>query len=129
MADYLLDTHTYIWWVSDNRKLSEKVYNLIIDESNRIYLSVVSTWEISIKMQLGKLPFRDNLAEVVANNVKENNFQVLPVALEHTLKVGDLPLHHRDPFDRLLIAQAIVEDLTLLSKDANFPAYDANVVW
>jgi PIN domain nuclease of toxin-antitoxin system len=127
----LLDTHTFIWWDSDSSQLSPKVYNLIKDEKgeNEVYLSSVSVWEISIKHQIGKLPLNKPLEEIVRIQQDENQFQILPVTLAHALKVGDLPLHHKDPFDRLLVAQAIVEDFTLITKEPILSQYAANVIW
>ncbi len=125
----LLDTHTFIWLANEPELLSQEAHDLIADTSNTIILSAVSSWEMQIKVQIGKLDLGKNLAEIIAEQQEQNSIVILPVALAHTLKIADLPLHHKDPFDRLLIAQALVEDMTILSKDAAFKNYDAKVVW
>lgn len=126
---YLLDTHTFMWWDSNSTELSQAVYDIISDSKNQIYLSTVSTWEMTIKVQIGKLSLKDDLSKIVAKQIKDNGFLILPIELSHTLKVGELPLHHKDPFDRLLIAQSLIEGTTLLSKDAVFQNYSATVLW
>ena len=91
--------------------------------------SVVSIWEIQIKTQIGKLDLTQSLSEVVANHRKTNRIEVLPVYYDHVLELDNLPLHHKDPFDRLLIAQARVEDMIILSRDAQFSSYSVQVEW
>ena len=125
----LLDTHAFIWWDADSTNLSSAAYQLIKDDENTAYLSVVSVWEIRIKTQLGKLSIRKPLDEIVRIQRETNAFQILAVTLDHALKVGDLPLHHKDPFDRMLAAQAIVEDYTFITKDAVFMQYPVKVMW
>jgi len=110
-------------------RLPAKVYDNIVDEENEIYLSVVTVWEIQIKSQIGKLDLRGKINVIVEEQRVENNFHILPVDLPHVLRLGDLPLHHNDPFDRLLIAQAKEEALTLLTKDQVFSQYDVEVLW
>lgn len=126
---YLLDAHTFMWWDSDSSQLSSNVHDIISDRGNDIYLSVVSVWEITIKNQIGKLPLKGDLKQIVQSQVSANGFNILPISLTHTLKVGELALHHHDPFDRLLISQALVEEMTILSKDAIFKQYEAQVLW
>jgi PIN domain nuclease of toxin-antitoxin system len=104
-------------------------YTSSSDEKNQIFVSLVSIWEITIKNQIGKLSLRDDVATIFKQQEEKNSFKLLKIELPHVFKVGELPLHHRDPFDRLLIAQAIVEDFTLLSKDKNFSAYPVTVLW
>jgi PIN domain nuclease of toxin-antitoxin system len=125
---YLLDTHTFIWSDSEPERLSKTVTEIISDSSNFLFLSVITIWEIQIKFQIGKMLLRNPIEELIKEQ-QENNVVILPVNLSHVLKVGELPLYHRDPFDRLLIAQALVEGFTLLSKDENFKAYPATVLW
>jgi PIN domain nuclease of toxin-antitoxin system len=127
-VNYLLDTHTFIWTASEPEKLPKTVAEIISDENNSIFCSVISILEIQIKVQIGKMTLRSPIEELIKEQ-QENNIQLLSVQLPHVLKVGELPLHHRDPFDRLLIAQAMVEGYTLLSKDENFKAYSANILW
>jgi PIN domain nuclease of toxin-antitoxin system len=128
-VNYLLDTHTFMWWDSNASSLSPMVFNTISDEKNQIFVSLVSIWEITIKSQIGKLNLRDDVSNIFSEQEEKNNFSLLKIELPHVLKVGELPLHHRDPFDRLLIAQSMVEDFTLLSKDENFNAYPVTVLW
>ena len=125
----LLDTHTFIWWDNEPDKLSPKVIDLCQDQNNRLILSVVSIWEIQIKSQLGKLTLNHSLADLVEGQQHANQIEILPIELTHVLALNKLPSHHKDPFDRLLIAQANTENAFLLSKDAVFSAYSVNVLW
>jgi PIN domain nuclease of toxin-antitoxin system len=127
-VNYLLDTHSFIWSDSEPEKLSKIVKKVIEDGNNSLFLSVITIWEMQIKVQIGKMTLRKPIEELIKEQ-EENNIVLLPVNLPHVLKVGELPLHHRDPFDRLLIAQAMVEGFTLLSKDENFSAYPVPVLW
>ena len=127
--NYLLDTHTFMWWDSNASMLSPTVLNAISDEKNQVFVSLVSIWEITIKNQIGKLSLRDDIANIFKQQEEKNGFKLLKIELPHVLKVGELPLHHRDPFDRMLIAQAMVEGFTLLSKDENIRRYPVTVVW
>ena len=125
----LLDTHTFIWWDADPARLSAAALALCSDPANQLVLSVTSLWEIQIKRQLGKLDLRQPLAEIVAQQRETNGVIVLPVGQAHVLALEDLPLHHRDPFDRLLVAQALVEDATLVSGDPVLQSYPVEVRW
>ena len=125
----LLDTHTFIWWDSKPDHLSDQVLQLLHEPSNAILLSVVSAWEMQIKSQLGKLQLQLPLAEIIAVQQQTNRMVILPVELEHVLTLDTLALHHRDPFDRLLIAQAITEGASLISRDEAFSQYPVDVVW
>jgi PIN domain nuclease of toxin-antitoxin system len=116
----LLDTHILLWWLADDPSLSKKAKLLISDEKNFVFVSVASGWEITIKKALGKLEAPDNLEEVL----KENCFKDLPITLQHVLATGQLPMHHHDPFDRILVAQAKCESLTLLTADKKIMLYD-----
>jgi PIN domain nuclease of toxin-antitoxin system len=127
-VSYLLDTHTFIWWDIAPKTLSKNVFALIKDPSQRVFLSMASVWEMQIKAQLGKLHFRTSLPQVIASQ-QQNGLEVLPIRLEHIFSLQQLPLLHKDPFDRLLIVQAQMEGLTLLSKDTAFADYDVAVVW
>lgn len=129
LMKYLLDTHTFIWMDSDKNQLSERVQQLCQDPTNQLLLSVVSLWEIVTKAQIGKFTLRQPLLEIVEEHVKDNYLQILPVTLPHVLELQNLPLHHKDPFDRMLIAQATTEGATLLSKDGRFTAYKVDVIW
>jgi len=125
----LLDTHTFIWWDNEPDKLSTRVRDLCQDPNNRLILSVVSIWEMQIKSQLGKLTLNQSLADLVERQQDRNQIEILAIKLPHVLALNELPSHHKDPFDRLLIAQANIEDALLLSKDAVFSAYSVNVLW
>jgi PIN domain nuclease of toxin-antitoxin system len=125
----LLDTHTFIWWDSEPEKLSEPVLDLCQDQANEVLLSVVSVWEMQIKLQLGKLKLGFPLAEIVEGQRLTNNIQILPLVLAHVLALEHLPTVHKDPFDRLLIAQANQEGAILLSSDPVFAKYPVNLRW
>lgn len=125
----LLDTHTFVWWDIEPGRLSPPALALCQNPENQLVLSVVSVWEMSIKMQLGKLHFAKSLPEMLADQQKTNQIEILPVALPHVLTLETLPLIHKDPFDRLLIAQAKVEGLSLVSRDTELSAYPISVVW
>ena len=108
----LFDTHAFLWWDTEPDRLSSAALGAISDRSNELTFSVVSAWEIVIKRQLGTLSLSFPLADIIAGQQAANDLQVLQVELPHVLKLEDLPLHHKDPFDRLLIAQAIAEGET-----------------
>jgi PIN domain nuclease of toxin-antitoxin system len=126
---YLLDTHTFVWWDMEASRLSAKVFDILADDANELFLSVASVWEIQIKQQIGKLKLPAPLPEVIERQQTDNEIVFLPVTLPHVFDLNHLPLHHRDPFDRLLVAQARVENLILLSDDAVFAQYPVQVVW
>lgn len=125
----LLDTHAFIWWDSEPAKLSPQALALCQDRQNALLLSVVSLWEMQIKLQLGKLKLALPLREIVESQQQTNNIVILSVTLPHVLALEKLPTHHKDPFDRLLVAQAIVEEAVLVSGDPNIAKYPAQVVW
>lgn len=124
----LLDTHIFIWWADHPEKLSQAALSALEDEANELLLSVASVWEMQIKIQLGKLKLRLPLRELVKTQQETNDLTVSPVALTHVLALDALPFHHKDPFDRLLIAQSIEEDLTLVSADSQFSAYSVKLL-
>jgi PIN domain nuclease of toxin-antitoxin system len=125
----LLDTHAFIWWDSDPNRLSQRVLGLCRSPSTTLLLSVASVWEIQIKQQLGKLRLHLPLASLIAAQQQTNGLELLPVQLDHVLALDSLPLHHKDPFDRLLIAQSQVENAVLVSADSVFSQYSAQVLW
>jgi len=124
----LLDTHAFVWWAGRSRKLSPKALAACEDKANQMLLSVVSVWEMQIKAQLGKLKLDRPLKELIAIQ-QANGLQVLAVKLDHVLALDSLPAHHKDPFDRLLIAQANTEGAFLVSNDHVFSAYQVNLWW
>jgi len=125
----LLDTHAFIWWVSDPSKLSSRALALCQDPANSLLFSVASAWEMQIKVQLGKMELSQPLANIIADQQQSGNIELFPVILTHVLALENLPGHHKDPFDRLLIAQAIVENAVLVSRDEVFKQYPVNVQW
>ena len=129
MNRLLLDTHTFLWWDSAPDRLSAPVLALCRDSSVILFLSLVSLWEIQIKSGLGKLPLSLPLAEIVRDQQAQHGLQLLPITPRHVYALDGLPLHHKDPFDRLLIAQALTEDLPLASADGLFFPYPISVVW
>jgi len=125
----LLDTQAFLWWDDSPERLSAAAQAAIKDPANELLLSVVSVWEMAIKMQLGKLRLTTPLAERISSQQARNQFAVLPVELRHTLQLTELPLHHKDPFDRLLVAQAQVEGAALVSGDAALRHYAVTILW
>lgn len=121
----LLDTHALIWMAVDPRRLSDRAASAITDPSHDVYVSAVSGWEIAIKRARGRLGFPDVDREMI----EALGLTELPVSLRHTGAIGALPDHHRDPFDRMLITQARVDNLTLVSRDQVFDAYEVAVHW
>ncbi len=125
----LIDTHAFLWFIDDDPRLSPSASERIGNPAERVLVSVVSLWEIVIKLGTGKLSLDRPPAELWPESLAANHFEALPVTSEHVLAVSPLPLHHRDPFDRLLIAQAIVEKLELVSVDPVFDRYPVERVW
>lgn len=125
----LLDTHAFIWWANEPEKLSARVLASLNPASNELILSVVSVWEMQIKLQLGKLKLAVPLRELVESQEQKNAVRILYVELEHILALDALPSYHKDPFDRLLAAQANVEGASLVSGDAVFSNYPVRLLW
>lgn len=124
----LLDTHTFLWFVNDNPKLSDHLKDLIEDTNNVSYLSVASLWEMSIKFNLGKLTLDPNYEEFVEREVTTSTIQLLNIELEHLRINATIPFHHRDPFDRLIIAQSIAEDIPIVTVDSAFDKYEVSLI-
>ncbi len=127
--NYLLDTHTFIWWDSKPDKLSKKALGLCKDSRNQIFLSAANIWEMQIKQQLGKLVFDIPLESLISEQIKKNDIQILPIKPVHIFTLSELPNIHKDPFDRLLISQARYEAMELLSRDTIFNYYPVDVSW
>jgi PIN domain nuclease of toxin-antitoxin system len=125
----LLDTHTFLWLNNDVDQLSETVKRLCATGTHDFYLSIASAWEMQIKNQLGKLKLDVTVEEMVNKNQQENNIQLLPIDLAHISHLKRLPSHHKDPFDRIIIAQAILENMPIISVDQMFSDYDVTVYW
>ena len=126
---YLLDTHAFLWFVSEDNRLSSKAQSIIINSQNEVYFSAVSAWEISIKIRLGRLTIEEDLEPFIIKQLAENNFSTLSITIFHSIYTSKLPNIHKDPFDRMIVAQAQVEDLSIISKDKNIKKYSVPVVW
>lgn len=124
MKRLLLDTHVLLWWLEDNPSIGKNAKASIIDGNNEVYVSAATTWEISIKKALGKLNAPDDMDTIV----EEERFIKLPITLYHGQMAGMLPLYHRDPFDRMLIAQAQAEGLTIVTSDGIFSKYGVRIM-
>ena len=125
----LLDTHTFLWWITDDTRLSPRARKLIVDGHNRLFFSAASGWEIAIKARLGRLGFPTEPSAFIPKQLAQNSIGVLPVHLSHALHVYGLPGHHRDPFDRILIAQSQLEDLPILTADPLVAQYEVDTIW
>jgi PIN domain nuclease of toxin-antitoxin system len=122
---YLLDTHVLLWWIADDPKLRTDTRATITDPSYEVAVSVASIWEAAIKRAVGKLRFE---TPVLLDTLNRGGIRVLSITAEHALAAGDLPRHHHDPFDRMLVAQALAEGLTLISRDARLRSYEVAIV-
>ena len=125
----LLDTHAFLWWNADDPRLSQTVRDVIADGHNELYLSVASAWEIAIKAARGSLILPEPPEVYVPSRLQLHRILPLPIQLRHALHVFDLPTIHRDPFDRLLIAQSRLEELPIMTTDPDIARYDVSVIW
>ncbi|HEY8781987.1 MAG TPA: type II toxin-antitoxin system VapC family toxin [Mucilaginibacter sp.] len=125
---FLIDTHVLIWYLDGNKRLPGKIRDLINDGDNLIVISIASLWEFAIKISLKKIDTKINLPDIEAYLI-EREFNLLSISFKHLNALSALPTHHGDPFDRLLIAQALTEDLTIISADKEFQAYPVRVIW
>jgi len=128
MANYLLDTHIAMWFFNGDSALSETAKRIILDLSNTKYISMASAWEIAIKICLGKLNFQGKSAGFT-RLAESNGFTILPIKITHLTTLESLPLIHRDPFDRLLIATALAENMTFITADENIVQYEVPQIW
>ena len=124
----LLDTHAFIWWVTNNYQLSDAA-TCIADLDNDVFLSTASAWEIVIKVNIGKLILPEPPESYIPSRLASNQFESLPIQMSHVLQVSALPNHHRDPFDRILIAQSQVEKMPILTADNLIAQYSVNFIW
>ncbi len=129
MRDVLLDTHAFLWFVSGDSRLGEKAETLIADTGVTKHLSIASVWEIAIKSQLKKLTLGTDYDTFVREYITGRELELVPIELAHLSVYASLPLHHRDPFDRLIIAQAMAHEFPILTRDPNYADYDIDVVW
>jgi len=125
----LLDTHALLWLITGDARLSETARNIYLNSENALYFSIISLWEICIKKSLEKISLKNGWLETIRDEMKINAIQWLAVEIGHCAKVIDLPFHHRDPFDRILVAQSMVEDLVILTRDNRFAAYGIQCIW
>ena len=127
--DSLLDTHALLWWVTGNSKLSDAAYAAIDDSSNVLLVSAASAWEIATKHRLGRLPEANAIARDIKGRMTEEGFRELVITLEDGEYAGRLPGHHQDPFDRIIIAQALIRNLAIVSNERIFDQYGINRIW
>ena len=125
---FLIDTQILVWSLGLSDKLPNRINELISDKTNEIYASSVSIWEIAIKKSIGKLTFPFELTNIIPE-INGMNINILDIRIEHFLKVSELPFHHKDPFDRLIISQGMVEKLPIISSDNYFKNYDIKIIW
>jgi PIN domain nuclease of toxin-antitoxin system len=125
----LLDTHTFLWWITDDSRLSLCAREVIAEGTNELFLSACSGWEIAIKARLGKLDVPGDLNSFILEQLAVNTIGSLPVLMRHALRVYELADHHRDPFDRLLVSQAQLENLPILTGDPQIAQYSVKVIW
>jgi PIN domain nuclease of toxin-antitoxin system len=125
----LLDTQVFLWWNEANPRLSRRVRQLLSDPENSLYLSVASAWEIALKVQSGKLGLPAATAVYIPARLNHYEMEALPVTLEHVLAASALPAFHRDPFDRMLVAQGQVESLPIVTHDPQFRKYAVDTIW
>ena len=125
----LLDTHALLWWVTDDRRLSQAARRAIADDGNDVLVSAASAWEIATKHRIGKFPEAESLAGNIVGVVADQGFEALSVTVEDAARAGVLPGPLRDPFDRMLIAQALSRDLVVISNESIFDRYDVRRVW
>ena len=125
----LLDTHCWLWMLTEPEQLSEDVHRLVVNRQNELLISAASSWEIAIKYSLGKLPLPEPPTSYIPSRIKQSGVGSLSITHTHALRAGELPAHHRDPFDRLLVAQAQTESIPLLTADRKLEPYDIEIIW
>lgn len=124
-----MDTHTFLWWITDDPRLSPRVRKIIGDGENELFLSAASGWEMAIKAKLGRLKLPDNPERFIPEQLALNAIRSLPIQMSHALHVYTLPDYHRDPFDRLLVAQSRLEGLPILTADPQIAQYPVKTIW
>lgn len=125
----LVDTHVMLWWLRDDRRLSRQARSIVADAANELLWSIASSWEIAVKLRIGKLELDRPLERLFADLISEQGLELLPVSHEHCTRLCNLPLHHRDPFDRMLVVQAQHAGVPLMTADPKFKAYDIRLLW
>jgi PIN domain nuclease of toxin-antitoxin system len=125
----LLDTHVFLWWITDDPQLPQNIIDIIADGNNELYFSAAGCWEIAIKAQLGKISLPDRADTFISDQLNLNGIQSLPILSSHALNVFKLPAHHRDPFDRILVSQAQLEDIPIITSDTLIALYNVKSIW
>lgn len=125
----LLDTHAFLWFIGGNPNLSQKARQAIENENNQRFLTIASLWEIAIKVSIGKLKLELSIPDLVTKQVDDNDIKILEITSEHLEQLTKLDFHHKDPFDRLIIAQSLVENMTIITKDTKFVSYPVSILW
>ena len=125
----LLDTHALLWLITDDERLSENARQIFLNKGHRLFFSAASLWEICIKKSVGKISLKNGWLQTIQAEMEVNTIQWLQIDMAHCAEVAEMPFHHRDPFDRMLVAQAIVEDMQLLSRDNRLSDYAIERVW
>jgi PIN domain nuclease of toxin-antitoxin system len=126
--NFLVDTHVLIWFITDDIKLPIKTKQIIENKENSLYVSIASYWEIAIKNSIGRLDLNSDL-EAIFKVIEESGFETLPLTTSHILQNSTLEFHHQDPFDRIIIAQSLVENMTIITKDRQFEKYNVPIIW
>ncbi len=126
---FLLDTHVLLWWIMDSPQISGNVRKLLSEGSSDLFWSSASSWEIAIKYANGKLPLPDELEVFIMSELSSNRISSLSITDEHSFMAGKLPIHHRDPFDRMLIAQSNFENMPLITSDQTMSQYEVKTIW
>ena len=125
----LLDTHTFLWFISGSPRLNHFSRDLIENIENKRYLSIASLWELAIKISLDKIRMRFTFQELINSHIENNDINILMITPEHLNNLINLPFYHRDPFDRLIISQALIENMSIISCDTEFQSYNITVLW
>lgn len=125
----LLDTHSFLWMIFGDQRLSEAARREIENPANEVFISVASLWETAIKVSIGKLELTVTFEELITEHLRKSTVQILPISVDALNTISALPFHHRDPFDRLLIAQAIVEQTPIVTRDDLFSEYSVQTIW
>ncbi len=125
----LLDTHPFLWWITDDQRLSLRAREIISKGENEVFVSAATGWEIAIRAQIGRLRLPTEPQKFIVEQLKINAIKSLPIEMRHALHISTLPAHHRDPFDRILVAQAQLENLPILSADPDIGKYKVTIIW
>jgi len=126
---FLLETHIFLWWITDSQLLSQTARDIVSDGNSELFWSTASSWEVAIKYRLGRLPLPEVPEVFIPTELAKNRIDPLPIISEHAFRAGQLPIHHRDPFDRMLVAQAQAENMEIVSNDHQISLYDVNIAW